>query len=232
MWRSIFLVPIALLILSAWGFFGLTRHAIVAIDNWGNAGAAIASDGNAFAATLANVNRPCKGMSGPDACGTLAQINKTVVKVGDAIVTTQLQERDAAPHLIVAMDALNDSAHRLGGTADALTAMAVATTGSADTLTATLGDAGATIRDARPLLASFTESGDALNALLKRKAITDLTDNLAGVTGHLNGITGDLQKVADKTTADYLKPVPWYMQPIKKGGELIDIGAAIARHTP
>jgi hypothetical protein len=56
--------------------------------------------------------------------------------------------------------------------------------------------------------------------------------NGAAITGNANGIVGDFRQIADKETKDYLKPVPWYLYPVKKGGELIDIGAAVARHIP
>ena len=46
--------------------------------------------------TLENLNRPCKGPAGPDACGTLAQINKAVIDAGDATVEAQLQVKQAA----------------------------------------------------------------------------------------------------------------------------------------
>jgi len=99
-------------------------------------------------------------------------------------------------------------------------------------LTADAQTANRTIAAAQPLFASYTRSGDDLDALLKRKAVTDLLDNLTGITGHGNAIFGDFQQITDKARADYLRPVPWWQQPIKKGADLIDIGAAIARHTP
>lgn len=63
----------------------------------------------AVAKTSDNLNRPCKGLKGADACGALAQVNKTVIKAGDAIVQTQRAEENAIPHMTAAMDALKDS---------------------------------------------------------------------------------------------------------------------------
>lgn len=60
--------------------------------------------------TFANVNRKCAGLAGPDACGTLAEANKVMVKVQDAIVTTQLQQRTTVPHINAAMDAFKAAA--------------------------------------------------------------------------------------------------------------------------
>jgi hypothetical protein len=75
-------------------------------------------------------------------------------------------------------------------------------------------------------------ASDDLDALLKRKAVGEILDNMAGITVHGNAIAGDFQQVADKARADYLRPVPWYMQPVKRAADIMDISAAVARHTP
>jgi hypothetical protein len=86
-----------------------------------NAGQTVGAAGKAITDTATNLNRPCKGVAGADACGTLAQINKTVIKAGDAIVTTQDEEKNILPHTTSAMDALKDAAGKLAGTADQAT---------------------------------------------------------------------------------------------------------------
>jgi hypothetical protein len=63
--------------------------------------------------TANNLNRPCKGAAGPDACGTLAQANKTMVRISDEITETQVQQRGVLPHVTAAMDAFGDAAHGL-----------------------------------------------------------------------------------------------------------------------
>jgi hypothetical protein len=219
---------ITLAAISVWGCFGLNHAAIIALDRWGAAAPTVGKTD----AVLDHLNRPCKGASGPDACGTLAQINKTAIDAGDAIVRTQLIERSTQPHIIAAMDEFGQTAKHLSSTADSLKGTADALTGTAQGATDTLAEGKRTIAAAQPLLAAYTQSGNDMDALIKRKAIGDLLDNLAGVTAHGNAIAGDFQQVADKARADYLRPVPWYMQPIKKSSQLIDIGAAIARHTP
>ena len=226
---------IALAALSVWGACGFTRHLIIAVDRWG----AAAPTAGKTDAVLDHIDRPCKGASGPDACGTLAQINKTAIDAGDAIVRTQLIERSTQPHIISAMDEFGQTAKHLSSTADSLKGTADALTGTAQGATDTLAEGKRTIAAAQPLLAQLTANGaslqtatDTLNDTLKRKAVGEMLDNLEGATGQGNAILGDLRQVADKARADYLRPVPWYMQPIKKSGQLIDIGAAIARHTP
>ena len=243
---TIGVVSTVLLGVTVWGAIGLTNHIIVAVDKWGNS----APD---LKPTLATLNRPCgirnvkssanystfysEGSLMP--CGTLAEVATSVVKAGDAVVQTQLVERATTPHVTSAMDQFGAAAVHLSGTADNLSITAQSLTGTADaatgTLTAatdTLGEGKRTIAAAQPLLAAYTQSGNDMDALLKRKAIGDLLDNLAGVTAHGNAIAGDFQQVADKARADYLRPVPWYMQPLKKSSDVLDIAGLLSRHIP
>jgi hypothetical protein len=218
---------------AAWGLSGLTHHAIIAIDKWADAApakgrtdallsaastavsgtasasqasltqvAAAASNGigklaavgpelgRAVVETAGNINRPCRNQGGPDACGTLAEVGKTMVKVGDAIVSTQIVERQSTPHMTEAMDAFRN---------------------------ASLG---------------LKQNSEDLTAILKDQAIKRSMTNVASLTDSWAGISADARRVADKATSDFLKPVPWYMKPIKKGSEIIDITAAAARHIP
>ena len=87
-----------------------------------------------LADTFDNLNRPCA----PGPCGLLPNGAKVETKVGDAIVTTQIQERAIAPHTIAAMDTLNASAGKLGQTADALTGTAESARTGVDALTVDL----------------------------------------------------------------------------------------------
>ena len=195
------------------------------LAKWGDGGA------QAFAglnAALDNLNRPCS----PGPCGLLPNGTKTETKIGDAIVQTQLVERATTPHVTAAMDQFGMAAQHLSGTADSLKGTADALTGTARGATATLAESQRTIAAAQPLLAQLTANGaslqattDTLNDVLKRQAIGKLLDNAAG-------ISGDFRTIADKATADFIRPVPWWQQPIKKGSQIIDITAAIARHTP
>lgn len=191
---------------------GLAPQASLLVQRWtpgkGKPDALIDALYNFLHATNDNLNRPC---GGGKPCGTLATLNKTVTKAGDSLVTTQLAERATVPHVIAAMDTLNDSAGRLGGSADAATA---------------------TIRDLQPLAASLRRSVDDFDALVTAQDWLTALHHIDGMAASGDGILADGRKVADKATADFLRPVPWWKQPIKKGGELIDIGAALARHTP
>jgi hypothetical protein len=217
---------IALAAIAVWGACSLTRHVIVAVDRWG----AAAPTAGKTDAVLDHINRPCKGASGPDACGTLAQINKTAIDAGDAIVRTQLIERSTQPHIISAMDEFGQTAKRLSITADSLSATANAATGTLGQATDTLAEGKRTIAAAQSLLSQLTANGaslqattDTLNDTLKRKAVGEMLDNLAGITGHANAITGDAQRVSDDLTRRYFAPSPWY----KKVGPFVELGTKV-----
>ena len=180
----------------------LGRHLLPVIDSY-----TATSVIGRLSQTLDLVNQPC-GNGHP--CGLLANMNKTVTKVGDAIVTTQLTERNTTPHVVAAMDAFNTSAVRLSVAADALAGTAQQTT--------------ATIATAQPLLVSLNATAQASTSAVKTvdKRLSDpLVDSLvrnleatsehvASTSAHVDATTGDLQKVADKATGGYLSPKPWW----------------------
>jgi hypothetical protein len=200
---------VGVLAVATWGGFGVSRHIIVAVDKWGNS----APD---LKPTLTTLNRPCgirnvksnanystfysEGSLMP--CGTLAEVATSVVKAGDAVVQTQLVERTTAPHVTAAMDTLNDSAQKLGGTADNLSGTATALTGTANaatgTLTAattTIQTAGTTIAAFQPVLGHLNASSADLDAFLKGRMLTetlpDIAANLKITTGNVAEMTTD-----------------------------------------
>ena len=118
-----------------------------------------------------------------------------------------------------------DELKALYKTTDAATGLTMALTGDAT-------EAKTTIAAAQPLLASYTQSGNDLDALLKDHAVRDTITDVEFTTQNLAGVTNDLRRVADKETEEFLKPVPWWKWPIKRAGQVWDIGAAVARHTP
>ena len=197
----------------------------VALDKWGDGGAAAFAGLNQ---ALATVNRGCA----PGPCGSLANIDKTVIKVGDAIVTTQIQERAATPHVTAAMDQFADAAQHLSKTSDALTV-------TAQGASATLATTNDTIRGLQPLEASLnataeasTRTIDSLDARISSPVIDRILGHVDSTTGHVDDVAGNAAKVSDKLTTDYLAPVPWYRKITRVGGDLLDIGGAIARQVP
>jgi ABC-type transporter Mla subunit MlaD len=188
-----------------------------------------------FNTALVTINHPCA----PGPCGTLAEIDKTVVKVGDAIVTTQLQERATAPHVVAAMDTFKDTAAHLSGTANSLSGTADALTQTAKSTTETLKVTQTTIKDIQPILSSLNETAEAstvtinsLNTRISDPHIDAILGHVDSTIDSLSGIMADGKKVTDKATADYLAPQPWWKKVARYASDTYDYGALFARHTP
>jgi hypothetical protein len=142
-----------------------------------------------IADTFDNLNRPCA----PGPCGLLPNATKVETKVGDAIVTTQLQERTTAPHVIAAMDTFNTAAQKLGSTADSLSGTATALTGTATAATATITTAGTTIAAFQPVLAAFTQDGKDLDTRINDPHVTALVAHLVGMSASGDLMLADVQ---------------------------------------
>jgi methyl-accepting chemotaxis protein len=212
---QIALATLALTVIIAVGAVGFAAYR--ALNQLADAGQKISAAADGVTSTLANINRSCGG-SHP--CGTLAEIGKATVKVGDILVTSQRQEQDtarAAQHTMAAVDQIATHADAL---TDSLAGTATAATGTLDAATDTLGEGKRTIAAAQPLLGHSDATMADLDGLLKRKSITDTLDNLSGITGHANGITGDAQRVSDDLTQRYFAPVPWW----RKVGPFAEFG--------
>lgn len=131
-----------------------------------------------------------------------------------------------------ALYSINESAHALGEDLGALHQTIDAGTETAHQAAVDLRTLDDSFNSLQPLVADSGRAVSNLNALLENQAIHRTLDNVAAMTDSGNGILLDFRKVADKESADWLRPVPWWRVPIQKGGALIDIGAAVARHTP
>lgn len=222
---------LSIVALCAWGASGLTHHAIMALDKWGDAGAKLS-------ATLDAVNAPCKGYHGSVTCGPIAQLSQTEKNIGILAAQSALQVKQSST-------LVNAAATSITGVADQAKITLAAASGTAQEATTALGTMNQTIAQAQPLLGASTTlltrtdlslndpttgTLPRFNALFPKFSL--LADNADGVVGHVNGIAEDAQKVADKETADFLKPVPWWKRPIQRFGEFWDITAAVARHLP
>jgi hypothetical protein len=220
------LIVLGLLVLAGWNLY---PHVVVAVDNWG--AAKPAETLGKFNVALDTVNNP--------KWGTLHEIDSTLFQTRltiDAANKVAIHEEHQLGVYDTYAAQLFSDFHTLAGKSgtaiDAVAGTANAATGTLGAATGTLAEGQRTIKAAQPLLAQLTVNGaslqattDTLNDTLKRQAIGKLLDNAAG-------ISGDFRTIADKATADFIRRVPWWQQPIKKSGQLIDIGAAIARHTP
>lgn len=142
-----------------------------------------------------------------DAHGTLSQANNLLDSMHDSAL------------------ALHENLTAMHKTTDAATDLAVALTTDARTMNQTIASAG-------PLLEASTLAVAHFDALINSPDLSHALSHIDGMTASGDAILGDARKVADKETADWMKPVPWWRAPIAKTGQLIDIGAALARHTP
>jgi ABC-type transporter Mla subunit MlaD len=149
---------ITLAALTVWGCFGLNHAAIIALDKWGNA--------------APDLKPTLDAISGPR--GTLHEVNKAAVKIGDAIVQTQLVERAMTPHITAAMDQFGAAAVHLSGAADSLKGTAdtaagtfAAATGAIQTLTIDAQTANDLLVQLKPLIASYTATGNDLDITIK-----------------------------------------------------------------
>lgn len=170
------------------------------------------------------VLKPCKPGK-PETCGLIPSVRNVTVDAGAAVRTMGDQVKQTQPLIEGAAKAIADTSNHANKAIDAATEATQQARTDLQTLNGSL-------EESRALVASYTRAGDSLNEILKRKAINQILDNTASMTESGAGIIGNARKVSDKITADYLKPVPWYMQPIHRAGELWDIGAAVARHAP
>lgn len=173
----------------------IADHAVMVLDQGMYSIDQVASEA---VRTSSNLNRPCKGKAGPDACGVLAQLNKTVIKAGDAVVTTQVEERNAVEATVSASKAMSRAATSIAGTAQAATI--------------TLDELSDRETGITPTLGAYRDAGVSLNVLLKQKAITETFDNVdrltaasAGTMENLEGITKDAKIETDAMVAPKTK---------------------------
>lgn len=179
-------------------------------------------------AALDTVNRPCKGVS----CGTLANIDKLVMKVGDIAVDTQMQVRQTGTLISAASQSLTSTSATLNAQLEHIGPLLDSAKAAADALPVTLQHVNGAVDGVTPVLASIDGATGDFRRFITAPALSSTIANVDSMTVSWSATSDDLRRVADKTTTDYLKPVKWYMWPIKRGSELLDIGAAIARHTP
>jgi hypothetical protein len=207
-------VGILAMCLAIWGAIGLTQIGYTALENWSKA--------------APDLQPTLDAISGPR--GTLHEVNKSIVKIGDAVVTTQMIERASTSKVNATMDAIatipghvNPVLDSARGTLDASTDLTVQLTKDART-------ANDTISAMQAPIGQFNEAGANLNALLKDRAIHDTLENVQTTTQNVAGITADFQRVTDKASADYLAPKPWWKKTFRFAGDAFDYGAFVARH--
>lgn len=135
-------------------------------------------------------------------------------------------------HVDRTLTTFNAQMEHVGPLLDSLRDEAVELRRTTVAATGTLDEGKRTIQALQPVLGHSDAAVSHLDAILQDHSIPDTISNIQFTTQNMAGVTLDLRKAADKATADYLKPVPWWKQPIKRFGEAWDIGAAFARHAP
>ena len=177
--NSIGVSIIVALSLTVWGGFGLCRHLIIAVDSY-----QAAPTLSKLNAALDTINRPC---GGGHPCGTLANADKAMVKVGDILVTSQYQEKDVAIAAEHDMGAVDQLATHLNSTADALTGTAKAATGLTVQATVDLQTANESIAATKPLLVDADTAVKSANAQINSPYIADFEKHVDGMSA-----SGDL----------------------------------------
>lgn len=168
--------------------------------------------------------KPCKAGK-PETCGLIPAVQQVAVNTGSATLAMKTEIDQTQPLIQNAALAVKGTAEHLNKTADAATAATLQARADLNTLNGSIGAA-------KPLLEAYTRSGDDLNKILERKAITRIIDNSESLTGSVAGIMADGKKVTDKATSDYLSPKPWWKKVTRYAGDTYDYGALFARHTP
>lgn len=169
---------------------------------------------------LTTVNQPCA----PGPCGLLANLGKTTTKVGDAIVTTQIQEQAIGKKVGATMDALGTIPGHVNTALDGLTQIEGTATQTLQTLstdtTRSLNGLDVAVTDTDTVIKGFTPAQTAL-----QKSITDFDtlvtnpvwletgSNVRAATGEFVvtlGKTNHMLDTADRTetkaTYHYLNP--------------------------
>lgn len=147
--------------------------------------------------TIVNLNRPCKGPAGPDACGTLAQINKTSIAIGDIANASARSVQQSSAVLKQTQATLQGIASDVHGEMAALEG----TTGAAMAFTEQARKDLVTLDGT---LQSATGAVDHIGDLaadpdIKRgiKAGADLTEQAAGIAGDTHKVTTHLEQKID-----------------------------------
>lgn len=191
--------------LAVWGLCGISKHLIITLDKYGDAGAQVRQ-------TLQTVDQPCsKGKP----CGTLAKIDQSLNEVDTAVVHLDLVARHEQQQLVTYDRYTAELMTKVTGLADSLQRTSDALTGTATAATQTLNEGKATIARAQPLLDNLAATADASTATIKTfngrlsdprvdALLTDfrsMADSGTVMAAQGAIITTDLRKEADTLTA-------------------------------
>lgn len=171
--------------------------------------------------------------------GVESKVYATMTNIDGATKVWKESSKEQANAVLDVTRSAGVTIGKVGNMADAGIQTAHSASGVLQTTETTVASLQAPINQSTALLASLTRTGDRatkavdnFNVLISQPSLIETLENVQGITANGNAIAADFRKVADHETEEFLKPVKWYMQPVKKGSQLIDILAAISRHTP
>lgn len=193
---------------------------------------------------LTDLQRPCKGPKGPDACGTLAQINKSVIEIGDISKTAQIQVNQTATLVAQYGKVLNGIAGDVHGEMEEAKKTTVALTGTVQQATTTLATVNGMVASTQPRVDALLTDTDTtvkssnaavmrFTAMLTDPKIALITDHVEQMTGTTTHMLATADAVETKATKGYLHPPTnpaaraWmYLQPFLI--PMAQVGGAVA----
>lgn len=215
-------VPLLLIGLLVWGFFGLTKHVLIAVDGWGDAGHEI---------TIAarSINQPKWGL--------LAESEKTIFQARltlDAVNRAAIHENAQILVLDGYARQLFIDLHSAAGSAQETFR---SLSGAANSLAGTADEARTSLQDSKPLLENLSKasaaSTDLLGAATNRlndKRIDDLLTYIRSMAESGSGILQDGKKLSDYGTKQITTPRTMRQKITGRSGDLMDILGWVARH--
>lgn len=186
----------AAIALGIWGGFTFTRHLIVAVDGFGEAG-------RQGTLTLNRLNSEF---------GTISEADKALVLlkrlIGHADIAAVHEEKNLTTLDAQERTLFNDLHATVLDTRTTITALA----GTADQATADLKTANTSVAAMKPLLDGFTVAVGHADALVTSPHIQVLLDKSAVTMTHVAAVSATTDSVTAKAAAGYLHPAPkhWY----------------------
>jgi methyl-accepting chemotaxis protein len=153
--------------------------------------------------TLVNVNRPCHGPFGPDACGTLAQINKVAIAAADVANASAKQVEQSGTLITATTKNIDTIGSHLSGTAD------TASTSLQDItkhITPVLDSTNAAVQGLAPIEVSANKTVADLDAEIQNPDLQRILANVADMTLTGTHMMKTTDAVETKLTQCTLRP--------------------------
>jgi hypothetical protein len=152
----------------------------------------VATIGSGVNNTLNAVNHPCA----PGPCGLLANANKVTTKIGDIVVTSQMQVRQTDKLVSAAVTSIQESTKHIDKTSDAATKLIADTDVEIKPV----------IENTNKEIIALGETNGDINTFLKSKYLFDSEDHIANIIANGDKMVAIGEQVEDKATHSYLHP--------------------------